>query len=379
MRVTPDLLPCGQCGVGITPPLCGGVVQCGHCGASQSPYRHELRVLLCLHCAGLLSIELSGAHITCPYCSTVTQFQARNEVQEYVEPEAAHLSEPQRLHRLAEQCRFEPPPGFDDAPLPEAWRDDRVAWQAWQHARATQSEQDLYRLTAQLYRRCMFRDDHCRQRAILESAIEVMTMPLYRQALRCTLARSAARAGDVQAAREWLVHCNPRPLDVYMDSAYRVARAAVESSRGNFGEVMTLLGSAPGQIPMAAALQDLSELFRAHAIDKMGNRPQAVQLLVEALQGFREQTRRGYWAGYYSSLITVFMVNRPAGLCAEIFPMAYFQAFRGALDDYVTWNTAAGSIEMRRPPAGKKLAFLVIGSIMVLIVLIFVLSLWSLF
>ena len=67
--------------------------------------------------------------------------------------------------------------------------------------------------------------DDLQLRAVLETALEVLASPSYRQVLRCTLSLEAARVGDVAAAREWLAPCDAQAYDLAADSAYRHAAA----------------------------------------------------------------------------------------------------------------------------------------------------------
>ena len=81
----------------------------------------------------------------------------------------------------------------------------------------------LYHLTVILSDHFSGIEVHMKERALYESALDVLTLPRDRQIMRGLLARKAARAGYKEAARKWLAPCDPRSLDLETDSTYRVS------------------------------------------------------------------------------------------------------------------------------------------------------------
>ena len=196
------------------------------------------------------------------------------------------------------------------------------------------------------------RDQHYQVRAILESALDLTTNPRFRQLLRCMLARNAAWSGDIDAAQRWLALCNSRPLELYMDSAYRLSLAAIHTAKGDYQQVFELLGAQPRMLPIAASYEDLSDLYRANALEKTGQLEAAVQQIEEAIKGLRKVGKRVYLAGYFSGLIVMFMIHQSMALCTASFPAAYKRMYWSELFEKVTWDRVNGSVSMRTPLGG---------------------------
>ena len=74
--------------------------------------------------------------------------------------------------------------------------------------------------------------DERQERALLESAVELLPDARHRQILRCRLAHWAVLVGDHVAATEWLRPRNPRAADLRMDSSFRLASAALATAQG---------------------------------------------------------------------------------------------------------------------------------------------------
>ena len=269
-----------------------------------------------------------------------------------MEDAAERMSEAERLQHLASQSRFALPNGFADVSVRPEWASQKSALAAWQNIRRhlpMASEDHFFTLTCYLHRKHALKNEQYLVRALLESTVEATTKPIYRQLLRCMLARNAARLGDVVAANDWLAPCNARPLDLYMESAYRLSLAAVDTTLGNFQRVLALLGQEAGVLPIASSYEDLCDLYRANALEQMGYLEAAIEQLRDSFMGFRRPKSNVYIAGYFSGTIVMFMVHQDIGLCANSFPEAYKRAFRSNLHDVVTWDPVEGSVSMRAP------------------------------
>lgn len=112
--------------------------------------------------------------------------------------------------------------------------------------------------------------DEMRFRALLETALELLTSPRHRQVLRGTLACSAARVGDLAAADAWLSGCNPKSDDIHVDTAWRFAAAYVRTVRKDWKGVLQALGSRLGDVPLAEGEVEACALLRANAIEQLG-------------------------------------------------------------------------------------------------------------
>ncbi|HJL15500.1 MAG TPA: hypothetical protein RMH99_07595 [Sandaracinaceae bacterium LLY-WYZ-13_1] len=142
------------------------------------------------------------------------------------------------------------------------------------------------------------------QRAYLETAIELLPDEGHRHILRCLLARLAAGAGELDAAEEWLSPCHPEPVDLRMDTAYRLARATLAVTRGDHRVVLALLGR---DTPLAEDYALDCALLRIHALDAEGRSDEAVAEL-EALE---ERVGEDALTRARQSAI-------PRGLCARV-------------------------------------------------------------
>ncbi len=254
-------------------------------------YSHALRILACQQCGAPLDADVSGGAIACSYCGVMNHFARRDEAGDRAEAERARdaaMSEAERVARLRAQDR-EPEPLPDsiaallvDGCLPR----DRIAdtEAAWRTARTELSRsptsfpisERFFHLTVLLAPSF----DERRQRALLETAVEALPDAGHRHVLRCMLARLAARAGDVHAARDWLSACNPRPLDLSMDTAYRFAVATLGTVERDYARVTEVLGVRPGDAPLADRDELACSVLRVHAVAELGDREAAVQEII---------------------------------------------------------------------------------------------------
>jgi len=178
---------------------------------------------------------------------------------------------------------------------PDDAKKAELAIRLWQQARAalasgqatSTNERHLFFLTLALGNYWTIKHDAKRRRASLESALEACTEPLHLQVLRCDMAGEARRAGDLDAAESWLAPCDPRPLDLTMDSALRRMRALIATTRGDFADVLELLGAEIGDIPIADFYDHSTAMLRANAHEKIGDVTRATAQLEQAMRSLR--------------------------------------------------------------------------------------------
>ncbi len=99
------------------------------------------------------------------------------------------------------------------------------------------------------------------------------------------LARNAALDGDAEAAEKWLEPCNPRSEDLESDSSYRVSRAEIATVRGNWDEVLSVLGTGISDVPIVSYLDGKAIVQRANALERTGKPAEAaeqISLFIEA-------------------------------------------------------------------------------------------------
>ncbi len=112
-----------------------------------------------------------------------------------------------------------------------------------------------------------------------------MQTPRHEQVFRCTLARSAARLGDIASAAGWLKGCDPYADDIHMDTAYRMSAAVLCTTRKDWAGVLRQLGNDIDDVPIADGSDELAAMVRANAHEKMGQVPTAVDQLRRVMQG----------------------------------------------------------------------------------------------
>jgi hypothetical protein len=256
--------------------------------ATTTQFGIGLRVLACDSCGAPMHVAIGGGAAECRYCRATNRVAQR--AQTSLAYTASAIPEPERLVRLRSQDGrpLLPPPSlgplFEAGDIP-AWRMDeaiRVWNSSRQEVRATgsyEAAERVYFLTMVLAQKFSLAGDLDRQRAMLESASECLTLPRHKQVMWAYLARAAVRSGDAQAAQDWLSQCNPRSDDLESDSAYRMAAALVHTARHEYPQVLAALGAGPNDIPIHDAMDDACAVLRANAHERMGNLPAAVAVL----------------------------------------------------------------------------------------------------
>jgi hypothetical protein len=287
-------------------------------------YSHALRLIVCANCGAPMEVEVGGGQAKCRYCDAVNMLAKRDETRDIAQAQQgmdSRMSEAERLDVLRSQ---------DNRPIivpPSLERYLMGGLMAAQHVQAASAdwrwtcrqvqegaplaEQDrLFHLTLML---CAAMDDR-HERALLENALEVLPDPRHRQILRCNLAHHAVMAGDLPAAHDWLKPCNPRPTDLRMDTAFRLASSYLATAEGHPRKVLALLGSRTGDVPIADGHDEEAELLRANAIERDGH----LQMAVEALQHhMRADMRR------IATMRNAIYASERLRLCQASFPAAF--------------------------------------------------------
>ena len=141
--------------------------------------------------------------------------------------------------------------------------------------------EELTHLTLVLYNHYVKANDKKQQRAILESALEALSLPQHKQFVLGILSRSAVKDGDIQAAREWLKTCDPHSDDLRSDTTYRIGQALIDTAEGNFDNVHKVLGVSQMDVPISDGYHEVSTVLRANAWEKLGQ-PDTARTLINA-------------------------------------------------------------------------------------------------
>jgi len=251
-------------------------------------YSHAIRVLTCQSCGAPFDATIAGGQIRCTYCGTTNLVSQRDEQADRAraaEARRADMSESERYAQLRNQDRgsenlpesLAPYLGLDGALRPDAVPAAQADWQ--EARRLIAGGSTAFALAERFFYLTVLLAEHLddrRLRASLETAAELLTDARHRHVVRCMLARLAAQHGDVQGARAWLETCNPRPLDLTMDTAYRYAAATLAIAQGQTAQVFDLVGHRQGDVPLSDREELACDLLRLHALEVSGRADQSV-------------------------------------------------------------------------------------------------------
>lgn len=240
-------------------------------------YDFSVRILVCPACSAPLDVPPGGGLSRCEYCGQQSMFSPRPDGAP--RPGSA-LPEPDRLERLRAQVGSDERPPDSVAPFlqgklanPELQRAEAALAQARRDPPGPDRDRLVEWLTVALYNAYAGPEHATRQRALLETAIEALAGSPRRQKLLGMMARNAARAGEFDAAEQWLARLDPRANDLAQDSAYRLSRAYVHTARGDFDGVLAVLGDEVTDVPLAGGDTLMCVVLRANAHDRLGRAP----------------------------------------------------------------------------------------------------------
>lgn len=286
----------------------------------------EIRVLLCEGCGAPLEAPVAGGPVACSYCRVQNIVTTRDERPTLGMPAVpVPVDEGTRLARLRMQDGkpLVPPASimyllagssFDPSKVQEAF----MVYQATRKEVKTTSSPDaaerLYFLTLVANNYYTEHDQPDRRRAILETSLDTLFLPRHKQVIRGLLASAAAKEGDMQAAERWLGPCDARSEDLESDSAWRNARAYLDTIKGDYRAVVAVLGARDDEIPIMDARDPVCAVLRANALEKLGD----VQAAVDALR-----TRMGKENAAGRHVIEEFVAKNPQlHLCPQSLPVA---------------------------------------------------------
>lgn len=315
-------------------------------------FRYDVRILMCEQCGAPLDAAPEGGHVACRFCQARNQIGRRNVTMVGASPNRPRLSEPERIMRLRAQDGrpMVPPVGvqhlFGPAGTIEPWR-VQEALAVWQQTRSEvrttgspDAAERLHFLTIVLSSMFGTQGEAHRQRALLESALDVAALPRHRQSLFSALSRCAVRDGDLAAAESWIAACDPVSDELESDSDYRLARAYIDTVRGNFPMVISVLGAGPQDVPIHDAADGVCAILRANALERMGRGQEAVAML----RHFKQK------AGDRMAMQKVMEAHRQWNLCPQSYAIASQEHTAVAADRAAM--AASGGIHLVFVPLG---------------------------
>jgi hypothetical protein len=280
----------------------------------------DLQVIACHTCGAPLEMGAAGGVTSCSFCRHEQHSRVVRTRVEF----GWQADEPQRLAMLAQQ---------DARPPQRKWiaallvGDELLPWklsEALDRYRALHdtlregaadgaTQEQLWELTMVLTGYFGAHAEPLRERALLEGALEVLADARHRQTIYAALATSAARAGDQAAAASWLSLCDPRSSELRSDSAFRFARAYLDTTAGRWQQVLDSVGNGWQGVPLSNEIESYCVALRAHAWEQLGQPTRAIDLLDHYLQQVD---------GYRRFQVRRFAHRQPSPLCSHSLPQA---------------------------------------------------------
>ncbi|MBX3270510.1 MAG: hypothetical protein KF729_09630 [Sandaracinaceae bacterium] len=255
----------------------------------RTHFTTEIRVLLCDGCGAPIEAAPQGGQVQCAYC------RAQNTVR--LRPRASALAPPRmpiadadrwRLLRMQDGKPLVAPPalaslidgtGLHPAKVEEAFHIYQQTKREVEATHSPEAAERLYFLTLVIDTHLAIAQDFSRRRAVLETSLDTLTLPRHQQVVRCLLATAAAKEGDLASAEQWIAPCDPMSQDLEADTAWRCARVFLDTLRGDFRAVLHVLGTVDDQVPIADAWDPTAAVFRANALERVGDLEGAVTAL----------------------------------------------------------------------------------------------------
>jgi len=284
------------------------------------PYSYDVRLLMCPNCGGALQVPPGGGHCQCSYCGMTSAWNPRGAQSQH----SAAGDEQARIGNLAAQASQpdqQPPQAIRHlfpagGVMNPAHADTAVA--EFQRARTEISTvadagERIFFLTIGLYNVWAGPEQQTRQRALMETAAELLAEASHRAALYGMMARNACRGGDLTSANQWLGRMDPYSQKLRADSAFRLTSAYLNTAEGDFGRVINVLGDNIGDIPLSAGDIAMCLVMRANAHEQQGDVAKAAAQLVAAMQH----------AAHFKGLIRAIIDANPTlGMCATSYDHA---------------------------------------------------------
>ncbi len=251
----------------------------------------EVRTLECSQCGAPMITGRGGGTVQCDYCKAQSQIAVR--ARHVVERRGSMADEVARRARLKAQL---------DAPLTgHAYDLTRTPLgmssvsglpalrKQWQRAKPQVDASDAEAQRALCWLAFRLADALDREgqplaeRAVLETALDLLPDEGHRHLLRCRLAMEAIAEGDLDSAEGWLGECDPEPEVLELDSPYREAKARVCLRRQDFRGVLAVVGQKRGDVPIHSAHEAACDRLRAHSLESLGERDLADAELNQSL------------------------------------------------------------------------------------------------
>lgn len=254
---------------------------------------YRLRVVECASChqpvAHPRKSEPGAAPNPCPYCgASAPPRVGRVAADPGTSPYRGKPRGPDGKLLPFELAR--PPRGLERYALGARRRELPKLREAWEEAKAQlEAEHDAHTefraawLAAILSGIFAASGDPLRERAVLETAFEALTLPIYRAMVAARLSRLALRAKALELAEDWLRAAPSRTYLPEADSDLVVARALLARARGDDEGVFDLIGSNPDASSITGGARVMADLLRVDLLERRGDPADAAHLHREAV------------------------------------------------------------------------------------------------
>lgn len=248
------------------------------------------RVLACDRCGAAVEAPMTGGDLACHACHALRVVPARPDTSIPCSPDNGDAA---RLETLQSQDADAPgpPAGLEHLAEEGFLRPYELdeARQIWGQTRPQLEElpgdvaaaQRLVWLVRLFSETASIGEVELSVRGYAEAALEVVTLSRHRQYLRCLLARHVLLRGDQAEAEAWLAGCDPWPAELSMDSEFRLSSAMLATARGEFDDVLDILGAQGSRVPVLSTYEPLAVVLRANAYEGHGDVARAAEVLAD--------------------------------------------------------------------------------------------------
>ncbi|MBU1238300.1 hypothetical protein KKF84_07690 [Myxococcota bacterium] len=256
---------------------------------NENAFNYTLRVLLCSQCGASISLPREGNVATCEFCNT--EMLIETETPRANPLETARLDEvvlmkswwSQVTKPTREQSRYtmEWPPELEwtKRSTPDKARqafEEAFAAERLNHEQDFTHQMRLTFLACVLSNHYMFTQETFSARAILDTTLNHVMDPGFRQILFARMVRCAAFAQDHESAAHWLDELDCASPILSLHNEYMAAVAFECFARGDMEGILESLGQTDIAVPITPESGTLLGIMRIHALDELGRRDDAI-------------------------------------------------------------------------------------------------------
>lgn len=270
----------------------------------------DIRLHLCLWCGAPLEVPVAGGAISCSYCDASMTVTPR-DIQARTLAQPRSVDDPKeraRLDSLWQQWRdyddsrnrysLDNAPeglridGFDVSDNTKAFLQEELRRLVLLPRKQQESEHDrrLFWVTQRLANLWSMTGEHVRKHATLETAIESLQDPGFRQIAYQDLAASALAHRNNEAGYAWLAQCELAPTELPVDTGLRLSLARLYHARRDWSAVLEVIGQNAYQIPIKPSSMPTVSLTRSGTLEALGLGAAAETEMMGAIKVVAEST-----------------------------------------------------------------------------------------